>query len=391
MLSYPEQLAHKKKIVENAWKNFSNLDAHLIPTVGDTIRSPLEYAYRTKITPHFDTPGTMANVLNGYPGVPAIGFSEKNRRTVMDIEECPIATETVNKGFTRERQKIIQNFASYKRGATIVLRESTQRRPEPRQPPTVSNVDKSLASPVDAVLSAPLFRDDSGVQEDLPKHSEERSCISDQKGYFTEYVDSYKFTTHANSFFQTNNSILPAITQYVRDHALPSNNSISPKPVKYLLDAYCGSGLFTITLASTFATSLGVDIDGRAIASAQLNARENNASTVGFVEADASDIFDGVPFPAEQTALLIDPPRKGCSEDFLRKLVLFGPKRVVYVSCNVHTQARDVGVLVRGEEANRWVANGKKPPRYEIESLRGFDFFPQTSHVEGVAILNRVE
>ncbi len=82
--------------------------------------------------------------------------------------------------------------------------------------------------------------------------------------------------------------------------------------------------------------------------------------------------------------MVIDPPRKGCDESFLTQLLKFGPKRVVYVSCNVHTQARDVGLLVRGMERA-----GKT--RYEIESLRGFDFFPQTGHVEGVAVLNRVE
>ena len=86
-----------------------------------------------------------------------------------------------------------------------------------------------------------------------------------------------------------------------------------------------------------------------------------------------------VPFPADQTLVVIDPPRKGASLDFLEQLMRFGPKRVVYVSCNVHTQARDVGLLVKGN--GEW--------RYAIESVRGFDFFPQTGHVEGVAFLDR--
>ena len=81
--------------------------------------------------------------------------------------------------------------------------------------------------------------------------------------------------------------------------------------------------------------------------------------------------------------MVLDPPRKGCDADFLGQLLRFGPRRVVYVSCNVHTQARDVGVLVRGE--------GGDGARYALESLVGFDFFPQTGHVEGVAVLNRVD
>ena len=122
-------------------------------------------------------------------------------------------------------------------------------------------------------------------------------------------------------------------------------------------------------------------------------------------------------YDADRTVVILDPPRKGCDADFLAQLLRFGPRRVVYVSCNVHTQARDVGILVRGHagegegegggngegkgeqaqaegqglgDGNR-EGEGAKRTRYEIESLRGFDFFPQTSHVEGVAVLNRVE
>ena len=95
-------------------------------------------------------------------------------------------------------------------------------------------------------------------------------------------------------------------------------------------------------------------------------------------------------FPPNETVVVIDPPRKGCDPDFLRQLLNYAPKRVVYVSCNVHTQARDVGFLVEGmiRETPYGIRQGAKV-RYEIESLRGFDFFPQTSHVEGVAFLDR--
>jgi tRNA (uracil-5-)-methyltransferase len=81
--------------------------------------------------------------------------------------------------------------------------------------------------------------------------------------------------------------------------------------------------------------------------------------------------------------VVIDPSRKGCDESFISQLMDYGPKRLCYVSCNVHTQARDVGWLVGGL--------GKRTGMYEIESVRGFDFFPQTSHVEGVAFLRRVD
>lgn len=137
------------------------------------------------------------------------------------------------------------------------------------------------------------------------------------------------------------------------------------------------------------------------VESARANAVANALppSSCGFVDADAAALFADVPYPPAQTLCVIDPPRKGCDRAFLKQLRRFGPQRVVYVSCNVHTQARDVGVLVNGfrgqdaaeEEEEDGKDKGKGLWRYEIESVRGCDFFPQTGHVEGVCVLNRVE
>lgn len=82
--------------------------------------------------------------------------------------------------------------------------------------------------------------------------------------------------------------------------------------------------------------------------------------------------------------MIVDPPRKGCDARFLEQLLAFGAGTIVYVSCNVHTQARDVGTLVRRSEEE--ARNG----RYVVESLRGFDLFPQTAHVESIAVLRKV-
>lgn len=113
--------------------------------------------------------------------------------------------------------------------------------------------------------------------------------------------------------------------------------------------------------------------------------------------ADATEIFAAVKFPPDETVVVVDPSRKGCDEGFLRQLLSYAPKRVCYVSCNVHTQARDVGLLVQGMGVERGAPDGggvwleRRETRYRLESLRGFDFFPQTGHVEGVAMLARVD
>ncbi|PTB70042.1 S-adenosyl-L-methionine-dependent methyltransferase [Trichoderma citrinoviride] len=239
-------------------------------------------------------------------------------------------------------------------------------------------------------------------QENLPPYTvraesefgiDIKTCETDSKATTHEYIRDHHFTNPAGSFFQNNNSILPIFTDYIKQHVLPpaspssssSSSSSSPSSeIKYLIDAYSGSGLFTITLASVFQHSTGIDIAADSIASARQNAALNGLGEdrCRFIAADAGELFKSVEYDPDQTTVILDPPRKGCDADFLGQLRRFGPRRVVYVSCNVHTQARDVGVLVRGEGEGR---------RYEIESLRGFDFFPQTGHVEGVAVLNRVD
>jgi tRNA (uracil-5-)-methyltransferase len=202
-------------------------------------------------------------------------------------------------------------------------------------------------------------------------------------------VGDFLFENPAGAFFQNNNSILPSFIAYIREHILPQDNSHREKKITHLIDAYCGSGLFTITLSSLFKRSVGIDISPSSIDFAKRNAKLNNLpeSQATFLSADASNIFSSVEdLPADETVVVIDPPRKGCDEQFLRLLLHYGPARIVYVSCNVHTQARDVGMLVRGKVDSD---NGMPKKGYEIESLRGFDFFPQTGHVEGVAVLRR--
>ena len=379
MLSYEDQLAHKKTILEKAYKNFSDLSPSLVPPISDTYGSPLEYGYRTKLTPHFDRPRRKGVVAE----VPPIGFAMKGRRTVMDIEDCPIGSPIVREGLIQERAKVAANISKYKMGATLLVRESTQRTPKTKSAPYAIKGDTEHLS--SASISAPVTTDATTgrpvIRKEFPTYTEEKTYISDNNEFSVEYIDDWKFTSRAGSFFQNNNSILSKFTAYVRGHALPPAPKLGDPAVKYLLDAYCGSGLFAIALSTLFKSTLGVDLDRGAINAARANATDNNISNIGFIEADASDLFRGVPFPPAETVVVIDPPRKGCSEDFLKQLLEFGPKRVVYVSCNVHSQARDVGILVRGI--------GKV--KYEIESVRGFDFFPQTGHVEGVAFLNKVD
>jgi tRNA (uracil-5-)-methyltransferase len=309
---------------------------------------------------------------------------------IIDIEKCPIATPIINAGLHIERQKaaerLNQNPSLRRKGATILIRESTQRTTTGTSIPTSpSSTDQDPDLSSTTPLSVDLKTTKSNTPSLLityPTHTDIKTYTSEHKALVTEYVNNFTFQTVANSFFQNNSSILPPFIAYVRQHCLPKSPGPTDPPVKYLLDAYCGSGLFAVCLSPLFNSVLGIDIDVAGVNAARANAEANGIPNAGFIAAEAEMIFADVPFPPDQSLVVIDPPRKGASVDFLTQLCRFGPKRVVYVSCNVHTQARDVGMLVQGV-GEKW--------RYEIERLRGFDFFPQTGHVEGVCVLKRVE
>lgn len=385
-LPYSFQLAHKRRVIEKAYGNFSGLTPSSIPEVGETIGSPLQYGYRTKLTPHFDGPPNArkdkrAGKKVTWPEVPPIGFMKKGTRKTIDIEDCPIGTEAVRLGMASERKRVTREIDKYQRGATLLLRESTERMAKGGAEPSGAGAGPDANGSSDAVL------------EDRGDHIHRKTCITDHKATSTEYIDDFRFDSPAGAFFQNNNSILPRVTQYIRDHitnCTQSDPTNGKPPPKNLVDAYSGSGFFTINLSALFTNSIGIDISADSIASATRNAELNNlpASSTKFIAADASSLFkslDSEIFKPEETVVVLDPPRKGCDESFIKQLINFGPERICYVSCNVHTQARDVGWLVGGFEKDDEATDGS----YEIESLRGFDFFPQTGHVESIAILRK--
>ncbi|KAJ9650965.1 tRNA(m5U54)methyltransferase [Neophaeococcomyces mojaviensis] len=448
MLPYTEQLEHKREIVRRAFQNFSGLKPEQIPEVEPTMGSPMEYGYRTKLTPHFDGPKRVRGQQRaGLQEPPVIGYNMKGKRQVMDIESCPIGTDILQQGLRIERAKVEKHFSQYKNGATILLRESTQREyGQPRENAKAPNSKETTEAKADPVsfstfsptqtqtdiakpntsipsnphanlLNTQLTHPTAGhptITTTYPTHTDHKTYTSDNSALATEYVTvtidpnttppqtrTYKFTNIAGSFFQNNNSILGPFTSYIYSKCLPpptttsTNTPENPANIKYLLDAYSGSGLFTLTLSPLFTSSLGIDVDARSISSARQNALANALpdTSCGFIDADASALFADVPYPPDQTLCVIDPPRKGCDRAFLRQLRRFGPRRVVYVSCNVHSQARDVGVLVNGFTGRDAAEEDEEGYMYKyvVESVRGFDFFPQTGHVEGVCVLNRVE
>ncbi|MEJ6561229.1 MAG: class I SAM-dependent RNA methyltransferase [Akkermansiaceae bacterium] len=281
--------------------------------VEPAIPSPKEWGYRSKITPHFQKP------QHGKPN--PIGFLQHNRRSlILDVPHCPIAMDEINADLPRARKEVRDNSSSYKKGSTLLLRA------------TAGKVETNHRNPV------------------------------------SEQVGDLKFNFLAGDFFQNNPFILPSFTAYAAEEAAGEGQ-------RYLLDAYCGSGLFALSLAKNFEKVVGIELAETSADWARRNAKTNGIENAEFIGASAEKLFADIKFKAKETSVIIDPPRKGCSEDFLTQLFHYGPSKVVYISCNPSTQMRDL---------KSFLENG-----YKIGKIQPFDLFPQTRHLECVVTLNR--
>lgn len=275
------------------------------------IASPKQYGYRSKITPHFHKP------KGGEVG--AIGFLRTGtRNSIIDVEACPIAMPELNERLTQVREAARAD--SFKNGATLLLRAA----------------QNGVLTRADAIA--------------------------------VEQVGPVKFEFQAGDFFQNNPFILADFVNYAVEEARSSG-------AHYLVDAYCGSGLFGISAAAHFQEILGVELSETAVKKAAHNAEINGLTNCRFIAADAREIFAQVPHAGQETVVIIDPPRAGCSEEFLQQLFAFAPKRVVYISCNPATQMRDLRLFSQAG--------------YELHKVQPFDLFPQTKHLECVMTLCR--
>ncbi|MBI2947401.1 MAG: class I SAM-dependent RNA methyltransferase [Verrucomicrobia bacterium] len=172
-----------------------------------------------------------------------------------------------------------------------------------------------------------------------------------------------------DSFFQNNFHLLPKLVEVVQDRVRSSG-------VRHLADVYCGVGFFSIELANLVESFVGIELDRMAIQAARNNAASRGRTNGEYLAGAAQEVLPSIlrRFPPDQTAVVLDPPRKGCQPETLDLLERVRPAQIVYVSCHPATLARDV---------KRLCANGV----YQLSRVTPLDMFPQTQHVECVVDL----
>jgi 23S rRNA (uracil1939-C5)-methyltransferase len=186
------------------------------------------------------------------------------------------------------------------------------------------------------------------------------------QSYLVEHVAGRDYRISAASFFQVNTAGAEALVELVRDYLAPAGQDM-------LLDLYCGVGLFGLALADQVGTVIGVESDPSAAGDFRYNAQ--GLDHVELIEAKVEHALTSLDRPVD--LVVLDPPRSGAGKEVIDELARLAPRRVVYVSCDPATLARD---------AHHLTACG-----YALQEVQPIDLFPQTHHIESIALFTRPE
>ena len=189
--------------------------------------------------------------------------------------------------------------------------------------------------------------------------------------YIEEELLGCRFRISARSFYQIN----PYMTKRLYETAI-EYAGLTGKEI--LIDLYCGTGTMGLIASSKAKKVYGIEIVPEAVKDAEKNAEINGIENIRFLNMDASKGAQAmIRSKIKADAVIVDPPRKGCSKETLDAIVTISPERLVYVSCDPATLARDVAIL--------------REKGYELEKVQPVDMFPQTTHVETVVLLSKGE
>ena len=350
-LAYDRQLAHKQEQVDDALRRIGELDGYELEPIEPALE---RWRYRNKHEYSFgDRDGRLL-----------LGFHARGRwDRVVDIDDCLLATEAGNAARNRVREWARgQGLAAYDRRAregllrNLVVREG--RRTGQLQTRLVTSPAQFPKPPVDlhTVIEGP-----SGGTEG-PTGVLGRELIEEE-------VRGVHLGISHSAFFQTNTEMAERLYAVAAEYAALRGR-------ERVFDLYCGIGTIALTLAPSAREVVGVEIVERAVADAIDNARRNEITNASFFAGDIRlAMRELVERAGRPDVCVLDPPRAGLSQKVVRRVIEAAPKRIVYVSCNPTTHAPNAAQLT---EAG-----------YVLRRVRPVDMFPQTPHIECVALLER--
>lgn len=367
-LSYEEQLRQKELQVRSQLTKIGGLDLEQVkvhPTLG--MENPWKYRNKAQVP--------IGEAEGGLVG----GFYRQGTHEIIDMQECMIQHEANDAVIQKTKQiaqelgisaydeqnhtgllrHVVVKYGFYTKELMLVLITLEENIPQKEKLISELRAEfgdlKSIVQNVNPARTNVIFGD--------------RTRVLWGEEYIYDRIGSIQFAISARSFYQVN----PQQTKVLYDKALEYADLQGHETV---IDAYCGIGTISLFLAQKAKRVLGVEVVPEAIADAKRNARLNGIENAEFAVGEAEKV---IPWWKAQGILadviVVDPPRKGCDEALLKTMIEMKPKRVVYVSCNPATLARDLKILEEGG--------------FRTVEVQPVDMFPHSYHVESVILMVR--
>ncbi len=361
-ISYEAELHAKQKKVEDAVKRIGGINMEPQPICSDT-----PFRYRNK---------AQYPVSEDY----TVGFYASHSHRIIPSGDCRLQPE--------EFYKISQIFTEWIKGKKLsVYNEQTGKG-------LIRHLYLRLAVATNELMVCVVINGDSLPDSDelvkllLEKTGErlkavvlninkaKTNVILGNKcknlygdGYIYDILCGIKVRIDPLSFYQVNRDMAERLYKKAAEYAKPKG--------KTLLDLYCGAGTIGLSMADKAKEIIGVEIVPEAVKDAKFNAQNNNITNARFICSDAANAAEALNKEGiSPEVIIVDPPRKGCSEELLKIIANdFCPERLVYISCDPATLGRDIKIL--------------SSLGYELKEYMPFDLFPRTHHVETVAKLER--
>jgi len=379
MLPYEQQLVYKQQQVKDQLTRIGHIDLPEFEPISGSERTQF---YRNKLEFTFSTQQYLSKeVLDAADGAfierkPALGFHAPGMfDKVVDIDTCYLQDEPSNKVKNLLRSLAFEHdlpFYDFKQQEgwlrNVIVRVATTG--EVMVNLIVHHNRPELFLLLDA-LDTQIPEISSLNYTINPKRNDtiydlEVICYKG-KPYIEEYLEHFKFKISPKSFFQTNSRQAEKLYQITREFAGLTGTEV-------LYDLYCGTGSIGIFLSQNAKRVIGIEVVEDAIKDAKINAEWNKLEHCDFYAGDVSDIATDEFFEkhGKPDVIITDPPRAGMHEKLVNQLLKMRAPRVVYVSCNPATQARDLQLL---------------DAAYEVKRVRPVDMFPHTHHIENVVLL----
>ncbi len=336
-VSYPKQLELKHRVVQESINRIAKIDLEVNPVLG--MDEP--WRYRNKVEWHVDR-------INGQL---KMGYYKNDSHRIIDISTCKLISEEME-SLSLYIKARLEEF-KLPDHCEIVIRQSSLN----RKLMIVFRGEGMDKLNISSLLDYPELNSIYSIDNEF-------YTLLHGEAYLQEEINGVLYEISALSFFQVNSTQTSKLYELVTEYARAKRSN-------RVLDAYCGIGSISLLLAKTARKVLGVESYAPAIKDATNNKYKNKIFNCDFLTGPCEIIIPQL--IDEFDLVVLDPPRAGCTEDLIQAIAEISPKRIVYVSCNPATLARDLALFAK--------------EGFETREIQPVDMFPQTSHVETIVLI----